>query len=133
MESKPLDTSKPRGISRENRAFFKRLGKRIARLREAKSQSQAELANVLGVAEEVVISIELGERRPPLNSMPKLAACLGIAISDLVADDQLSLPSKMQLHLETLKKLSKADQRFVTRLTETLAQSSRPSEARHGS
>lgn len=91
-----MDTSKSRGhqISREGRVYFKRLGKRIARLREAKSQSQAELGQILGISEEQVAEVECGERRPPLSVMPALAAHLGISISDLVDGEQLSLPPK---------------------------------------
>jgi transcriptional regulator with XRE-family HTH domain len=131
MESKPLDTSEPRGISRESRAFFKRLGKRIARLRG--EMSQAELAQILELSEETLAAIERGEQRPPLASMPKLAMRFGVAIIDMVDSTQLAMPPKMQRHIETLKRLSRADQRFVMRVVETLAQSSRPSEgSSHG-
>lgn len=111
-------------ISRESHVYFKRLGKRIARLREAKSQSQAELGQILGVSAEQVAEVEAGIRRPPLSVMPALAACLGIAISDLVDVKQLGLSPTTQRHLETLKKLSKGDQKFVTELAEILARRS---------
>lgn len=117
----PMDTSQPRGISREAAAFFKRLGQRIARIRQEKGMSQAQLGQIVGVSEEQVAEVEAGIRRPPLSVMPALAACLGIAISDLVDDKQLSLSPGMQRHVEALKKLSRSDQRFVMRMTEILA------------
>jgi transcriptional regulator with XRE-family HTH domain len=120
--SKPMMvTSERRGISRESRAFFKRLGKRIARMRQEKGMSQVQLGQIVGVSEEQVAEVEAGIRRPPLSVMPALAACLGIAISDLVDDKQLSLSPGMQRHIETIKRLSKADQRFVMRMAEILA------------
>lgn len=81
-----MDASKPRGnrISREGRAYFKALGRRIARLRG--EMSQGKLGQILGVTEDTVAAIERGERRPPLAAMPKLAAHFGVSMNDLVDD-----------------------------------------------
>lgn len=117
-----MDASKPRGnrISREGRAYFKALGRRIARLRG--EMSQGKLGQILGVTEDTVAAIERGERRPPLAAMPKLAAHFGVSMNDLV-DDPRPLPPKMQQHLERLARLDgldEKDQAFILELVEML-------------
>lgn len=114
-----MDASKPRGnrISREGRAYFKALGSRIARLRG--EMPQAQLAQILEVSEETVAAIERGERRPPLASMPKLAAHFGVSMNDLV-DAPRPLPPKMQQHLERLARLDEKDQALILELVEVM-------------
>ena len=53
-------------------------GAEMARLRKEKKQTQAELAQVLGVTQRMVAACEAGERRPSPGLSQRIEAELGI-------------------------------------------------------
>lgn len=58
----------------------------IKRLRLAAGMTQNELADVLGYASGNIVTMwESGERKPPSDKLPSLAAALHCTINDLFA------------------------------------------------
>lgn len=66
-----------------DRAKLKNLGSRIRRMRTEKSISQEELADRAGVHRTYVGMIERGEKNITVLSAEKIAAALGVSISEL--------------------------------------------------
>ena len=61
-------------VSSMNRAYFRAMGRRIADLRNRHEMTQAELARLLGVAQQTVYAIECAERRVRIDWLPVLTA-----------------------------------------------------------
>jgi transcriptional regulator with XRE-family HTH domain len=74
-------------ISADERAFFTRLGTRVAELRKAQSITQVEMAQTLGVSQQTVNFYEVGRRRIPVSALPTLAHALGVSHEELLGDD----------------------------------------------
>lgn len=71
---------------RENsadRANLKNLGKRIREMRNERSISQEELADIAGVHRTYVGILERGEKNVTVLSAAKIASALGVSVSDL--------------------------------------------------
>ncbi|MCL6557700.1 MAG: helix-turn-helix domain-containing protein [Firmicutes bacterium] len=61
---------------------------KIRELRENAGLSQTELASKVGVTQGFISHIELGIREPTLKLVRKLAAALGVSVSDLLDENQ---------------------------------------------
>ena len=62
-----------------------RLGQNLRRLRRAKGWSQEAYADEAGIHRTYVSDIERGARNPTIAIVEKLAAPLGVTVSDLLA------------------------------------------------
>ncbi len=83
-------------ISASERAFFERLGARMAELRKSQDITQVEMAKTLGVSQQTINSYEVGRRRIP------------------------------EQQIERIQRLPRAQQRFVMQVIDTvLAQQGR--------
>jgi transcriptional regulator with XRE-family HTH domain len=78
--------------------FRRRLGERIRRLREAKGLSQEAFAERCDLHRTYVGAIERGERNFAIDNLEKIAAALGLSLSDLldfsVAPEATAAPRK---------------------------------------
>jgi transcriptional regulator with XRE-family HTH domain len=62
-------------------------GRRLARLRQRKRLTQAELARLAGLSVAIVRALEQGVRSDPrLSTVLKLAAGLGLPVADLAGE-----------------------------------------------
>lgn len=118
-------------VTHEEKRFFNELGGRIAQLRKDQNLTQQQLADELGVNQQVVASYEIGRRRVPVSALPGLAKALAVPIEGLLgvangAAKRGPAP-KLQRQLERVSQLPKPQQRFVEQMLETvLAQQGRP-------
>ena len=71
-------------VSPEDQRFFKAFGARIAELRKAQGFTQQQLADQLGLAQQVVASYEIGRRRVPISMLPALAIALAVSVDTLL-------------------------------------------------
>ena len=122
--------SLPDAVTHEEKRFFKELGSRIAQLRKAQNLTQQQLAEELGVSQQVVASYEIGRRRVPVSTLPTLARVLGVSIEALIGEEEKPAKRgpapKLQRHMERISQLPKTQQRFVLQMLETvLAQAGR--------
>ncbi|HEX7321916.1 MAG TPA: XRE family transcriptional regulator [Mycobacterium sp.] len=63
------------------------VGRNVARMRIGLPMPVSELARRSGVSKATVLSIELGRANPTVGTLQSLANALGVAITDLLADD----------------------------------------------
>jgi transcriptional regulator with XRE-family HTH domain len=118
-------------ITQEEREFFVSLGGRIAALRKEAHLTQVQLAQTLGVAQSTLNAYELGQRRVPVSALPTLAKALGVSLEELIGEPAQAVRKrgpapKLQQHIERIRQLPKAKQRFVMQVLESvLAQASR--------
>ena len=123
--SSAIDTVTP-----EEKLYFKELGNRISQLRKEQNLTQQQLADELGLAQQVIASYEIGRRRVPVSTLPVLAKTLAVPIEALLgvtngAAKRGPAP-KLQRHIERISELPKPKQRFVMKMLDTvLAQASR--------
>jgi transcriptional regulator with XRE-family HTH domain len=118
-------------ISADERAFFERLGNRVAELRRSQDITQVEMAAALGVSQQTINSYEVGRRRIPVSALPTLARSLGVSLDELLGDDVAAAKKrgpapKLQQQIERIQRLPRTKQRFVMEMIDTvLAQASR--------
>jgi transcriptional regulator with XRE-family HTH domain len=118
-------------ISANERAFFERLGTRVAELRRTQNITQVEMAATLGVSQQTINSYEVGRRRIPVSALPTLARSLAVSLEELFGDDASATKKrgpapKLQQQIERIQQLPRTQQRFVMQMLDTvIAQASR--------
>ncbi len=109
-------------ISSEERQFFVTMGERIAQLRKARNLTQAQLAEVLGVAQQTVQGYEAGSRRIPVSTLPVVASTLSVSLDELFGSQPQVARSKRgpvpqwQQQIQAVAQLPKARQRLVSEM-----------------
>jgi len=68
----------------EATVFFKQLGERIRKSRKERELTQAQVAEKLGVTQQLIATYETGKRRLPVLTLVKIAEILDISIDDLL-------------------------------------------------
>lgn len=113
----------------ENRAFFKRFGKRLAAFRKQCGLTQAQVGELIGYSQTQVASFETGRRRIPVSVLPTLVKAFGISFEDLMGEgENRGRPGpkpRLQSQLERLSKLPRSKQKLVAEMLDgILAQAS---------
>ena len=118
-------------MTQDEKHFFRQLGGRIAALRKEQNLTQTQLAELLGLTQQMVASYEVGRRRVPVSLLPHIATTLVVTVEDLIGQNGAT-PAKrgpaprLQQQIERIQKLPKSRQRFVMEMLDTvLAQQSR--------
>lgn len=111
-------------ITQEEKTFFAQLGARIAELRKAQGVTQVQLAEWLEVSQQTVNAYEVGRRRMPVSSLPRLARLLGVSLEELIGEEarpaKRGPAPKLQRQIERIQELPKPKQRFVMEMLETV-------------
>lgn len=90
-----------------------------------------QLAETLGISQQMVASYEVGRRRIPVSMLPSLAQVLKEQTDALLGNETKTRSkrgpdSQMQRNIERISELPKPKQRFVMEMLETvLAQANR--------
>ena len=128
-----FETVVPTAIGSQEKVFFQALGARIAEARKALGMTQVQLADELGVSQQIVASYEVGRRRVQLALLPPLATTLAVSVEELIG---VSSPAgrrgpapKLLQQIERIHRLPKAQQRFVMQMIDTALQASATAEA----
>lgn len=107
-----------------DKAFYQRLGRRIAERRKAQGITQVELAKTLGIAQQTMAHYEAGNLRTPAALLPTAARALGCSIAELVGEQQRpgkrGPAPKLQQQLERITQLPKSKQKFVMDMLDTV-------------
>lgn len=115
-----------RQMAAGNRKFLQELGQRVAELRKAQGLTQAALATLLGISQQLMASYEGGRRRIPVALLPTLAKHLAVSVEELLGVSNGSRKrgpaSKFQRQLEQISRLPRAKQRFVVEMLDTVLQ-----------
>ena len=121
-------TAVPTSMTSEEREFFQAMGERIAEARKALGMTQAQLADELGVAQQVVASYEVGRHRVPASFLPRLARTLAIPVEELIGEEtqrsKRGPAPKLLQQIERIQRLPRSQQRFVMQMIDTALQAS---------
>jgi len=111
----------------DEKIFFQALGLRIAGLRKDLDLTQQQLADLLGVSQQMVASYEVGRRRVPISLLPTLARVLATSMEGLIGETdkrngKRGPASKLQQQLDQVSQLPRAQQKFVSAMLDTVLQ-----------
>ena len=119
-------------MTQDEKDYFKLLGSRVAQLRKDHGLTQVQLAQALGISQQMVASYEVGRRRIPVSMLQALAKALSVDIDALLSDESAKAQAKrgpapkLQQHLERISALPRTKQKFVMEVLESvLAQQAR--------
>ena len=111
-------------MAARGRKFFREVGERVTTLRKEQGLTQAQLAELLGISQQMVALYELGRRRIPLDLLPEFARLLGVSIEGLFgATPQVARRGptpKLQQQLERINRLPRSQQRFVMKMIDAV-------------
>ena len=116
----------------DEKAFFRKLGARMAELRRDQGLTQAQLVELVGVSQQQIASFEIGRRRVPASLPAALATGLAVTMEELVGAPgprplgKRGQAPKLQQQLERISQLPKAKQKMVSEVLDSrLAQAGR--------
>lgn len=127
----PIGLQTDRPMTHDEKQFFRQLGTRIAALRKEQDLTQAQLAELLGLTQQMIASYEVGRRRVPVSLLPRIASVLAMSVEALIgkadaAPAKRGPAPKLQQQIERIQRLPRAKQRFVMQMIDTvLAQQGR--------
>ncbi len=102
----------------------RQLAQRVAALRQAKSLTQAVIAERLGITEGRYGHYERGFRRFPVNLLPKLVEVLECSEADLLGTPQPKVkrgpPSEWEKRINVIKELPREKQREIQNVVDAL-------------
>jgi transcriptional regulator with XRE-family HTH domain len=111
-------------MTHDEKKFFKELGARVATLRKEQGVTQVQLGEMLGIAQQMVASYEVGRRRIPVSMLPKLAHALAVPLEALLGVSSSAAKRgptpKLQQQMERIHRLPKTRQKFVMEMLETV-------------
>lgn len=99
-----------------------RVGENIKKFRVAKGWTQEELADKVGLSKNGLWNYENGKREVGIDTLDKIAEALGIKISELIEESNVSVVSRVG---ENIKKARKAKGMGQAELAEALGKSLR--------
>jgi transcriptional regulator with XRE-family HTH domain len=120
-----------RPMTQDEKQFFRQLGGRVAGLRKEQGLTQTQLAELLGLTQQMVASYEVGRRRLPASLLPKIATALTVSVEALLGHGRATPAKrgpapKLQQQMERIQRLPRAKQRLVLQMLDgVLAQASR--------
>jgi len=118
-------------MTQDEKDYFKVLGSRVAQLRRDHALTQVQLAEALGISQQMVASYEVGRRRIPVSMLQTLAQALSVDIDALLGDAAKARAKRgpapvLARHMERISALPKTQQKFVIQVLESvLAQQGR--------
>ena len=113
-------------MTQDEKDYFKVLGNRVAQLRRDHALTQVQLAEALGISQQMVASYEVGRRRIPVSMLQALAKALSVEVDALLGDDSAKARAKrgpvptLARHMERISALPKTQQKFVLQVIESV-------------
>ena len=112
-------------MTQDEKDYFKVLGARVAQLRHDQNLTQVQLAEALGISQQMVASYEVGRRRIPVSMLQSLAQALSVDIDGLLGDAAKARAKRgpapvLARHMERINALPKTPQRFVILVLESV-------------
>ena len=111
-------------MTKDEEAFFKELGRRIAGLRKDAGLTQVKLAEILGISQQHMAAFEAGRRKVSSSDIPLLAQLFGISTDMLLGvKDKSAKPGptpKIKRQLDQVALMPKSKQKFISEMLEAL-------------
>ena len=111
-------------MNQDDKAFFQQLGKQVAELRKEQGWTQTQLAEALGISQQMIAAYEAGSRKIPASMLPTLAKLFAVSLEQLVGME--AKPAKrgpasvLQRQIEQIGLMPRAKQKFITEMLEAL-------------
>ena len=109
-------------MTRDDKTFFKKLGKRIAELRKERGMTQIQLAEALGISQQLVAAYETGDRKVPASMLPMLSKLFAVSLEQLMGMEirpgKSGQTAKLQRQIELIGLMPRAKQKFITEMLE---------------
>lgn len=111
-------------MNQDDKAFFQQLGKQVADLRKEQGWTQTQLAEALGISQQMIAAYEAGTRKIPASMLPTLAKLFAVSLEQLIGIE--TLPAKrgpasvLQRQIEQIGLMPRAKQKFITEMLEAL-------------
>lgn len=114
-------------MAEQDTKFLHGLGQRLRELRKQQGLTQGQLAELLGISQQLVAFYEHGQRRVPVDLLPEVARLLSVSVEELLGLTTGPIAKrgptpKLQQQLERLSRLPRAKQRFVSEMLEAVLQ-----------
>lgn len=107
-----------------DQVFFKELGLRIAELRKEAGMTQAQLADVLKISQQMVGAYEIGSRKIPASMLPVLAQLFAVPLEQLMGIDKQPAKrgpaSVLQRQIEQIGLLPKSKQKMISEVLDAM-------------
>lgn len=107
-----------------DQAFFKELGVRIAELRKETGMTQAQLADVLKISQQMVGAYEIGSRKIPASTLPVLAKLFAVPLEQLMGIDKQPAKrgpaSVLQRQIEQISLMPRNKQKVIVEVLEAM-------------
>lgn len=112
--------------SEENREFFTALGARLRELRQEHDLTQVQVAERLGISQQVYASYEGGRLRLPISLLPDICDLFAVPVDSLLGrqgrNGKPGPTPKLQRQIEQLTRLPRSKQKFVSEFLDTVLQ-----------
>ena len=110
--------------------LYVELGKNIASFRKDLSLSQSELASRIGMSQQYLAAIEIGERRIQIEELLKLCDLLHISINEVLPVSKIQKKPgprpKIAIAYEKLVSLQEKEQNAVMIMIDSLSTANKP-------
>jgi transcriptional regulator with XRE-family HTH domain len=111
-------------MSKNDSVFFKQLGKRVANARKELGMTQIQLAEILGISQQHLASMEVGRRKVPASSIPVLVKLFGISSDALLGLEgkpaKRGPASTLQRQIEQVGMMPRTRQKFISEMLDAL-------------
>ncbi len=111
-------------MNKNDTAFFKALGKRVAEQRKELGMTQVQLAEILKISQQLIAAYESGARKIPASLLPTLARLFAIPLEQLTGMEQRPAKrgpaSVMQRQFEQISLMPRSRQKFITEMIDAL-------------
>lgn len=111
-------------MSKSDSVFFKQLGKRVANARKELGMTQIQLAEILGISQQHLASMEVGRRKVPSSSIPVLVQLFGISSDELLGLEDKPAKrgptSTLQRQIEQVGMMPRTRQKFISEMLDAL-------------
>jgi len=107
-----------------DQAFFKQLGLRIAELRKESGMTQAQLAELLKISQQLVGAYEIGSRKIPASMLPSIAKLFAIPLEQLMGVEKQPIKrgpaSVLQRQIEQIGLMPRNKQKVIVEVLEAM-------------
>jgi transcriptional regulator with XRE-family HTH domain len=102
--------------------IYKEIGKRIAQFRNEQNLTQVQLAEKLGIKQQILAGYELATRRLPISMLKPIADVLFVKVEDILGLTYKAKPgplSKIERKIEYIKSLPENKQKKILELIDS--------------
>lgn len=111
-------------MNKNDTAFFKAMGQRVAQQRRELGLTQVELAHTLDISQQLIAAYEAGDRKIPASLLPTLAKLFAISLEQLVGMQKLPTKrgpaSTLQRQIEQVGLMPRTKQKFISDMLDAL-------------